>query len=64
MLRAPKTGPQTETDPVCGMKVDPAKAAHEEHGGKTYYFCSAGCAAKFHGTPEEYLQPKGELRAR
>jgi len=28
-----------ERDPVCGMTVDPAKAAaFVEHGGKTYYF--------------------------
>jgi Cu+-exporting ATPase len=52
---------QTKIDPVCGMKVDPAKAAaHEEHDGKTYSFCSAGCATKFHAAPEKYLQPKAE----
>lgn len=51
--------PNAGTDPVCGMKVDPAKAAaHEEHGGKTYYFCSQGCATKFRNAPEKYLQPK------
>ncbi len=46
-------------DPVCGMTVDPAKAAaSEEYRGTTYYFCGKGCAAKFHGDPEKYLQPK------
>ena len=46
-------------DPVCGMKVDPAKAAGtEEYKGDTYYFCGKGCAAKFHADPEKYLQPK------
>jgi Cu+-exporting ATPase len=46
------------TDPVCGMKVDPAKAgASAEHGGKTYYFCCSHCAAKFKADPEKYLQP-------
>jgi len=55
---APTTATKTETDPVCGMKVDPAQAAHEEHGGKTYYFCSPGCATKFREAPEKYLQPK------
>ena len=56
----PKTAmPNTDTDPVCGMKVDLAKAvAHEEDGGKTYYFCSQGCATKFRNAPEKYLQPK------
>jgi len=46
-------------DPVCGMKVDPAKAAGtEEFAGKTYYFCGKGCAAKFRADPEKYLQPR------
>jgi Cu+-exporting ATPase len=51
--------PTTETDPVCGMKIDSVKAAaHEEHAGKTYYFCSQGCATKFHNAPDTYLKPK------
>ncbi len=30
-------------DPVCGMTVDPARAAGQtEHAGTTYYFCSKG----------------------
>jgi Cu+-exporting ATPase len=46
-------------DPVCGMTVDPAKAAgSEEHNGTTYYFCGKGCAAKFRSDPEKYLQPR------
>jgi uncharacterized membrane protein YraQ (UPF0718 family) len=32
------------TDPVCGMKVDKARAIRQEHGGKTFYFCSPDCA--------------------
>src|SRR3954454_5807019 len=44
-------------DPVCGMKVDPAKTPHHaEHGGATYHFCSAGCREKFVKNPEAYLQ--------
>ncbi len=46
-------------DPVCGMTVDPAKAAGaEEYKGETYFFCGKGCAAKFKADPEKYLQPK------
>ncbi len=46
-----------ERDPVCGMTVDPAKTAHIcEYGGRTYYFCCAGCASKFHADPQKYLQ--------
>ena len=44
------------TDPVCGMNVDPAKAAATaEHQNETYYFCSKGCAAKFVADPAKYL---------
>ena len=57
----PSVEPKTEIDPVCGMKVDPAKVAHEEHGGKTYYFCSPGCVTKFREAPEKYLQPKEKV---
>jgi Cu+-exporting ATPase len=47
-----------ERDPVCGMSVDPNKAAAQvEHGGKTYYFCASGCAKRFEQTPEKYWQP-------
>ena len=48
-----------EKDPVCGMQVDPASArAKAEHGGRTYFFCCAGCATKFGAAPEKYLQPR------
>jgi Cu+-exporting ATPase len=47
-----------ERDPVCGMSVDPSKAAAKvEHDGKTYYFCAPGCAKRFQQAPEKYLQP-------
>ncbi len=46
-------------DPVCGMKVDPAKAAATaEHEGKRYFFCSQGCATKFSADPQRYLRPE------
>ena len=45
-----------ETDPVCGMKVDPkSAAATHEYEGKTYYFCAPGCKAAFAKDPEKYL---------
>ncbi len=44
-----------ETDPVCGMTVDPARAPGIEHQGTTYHFCSKGCVAKFHADPQAYL---------
>jgi P-type Cu+ transporter len=49
-------GPPKHKDPVCGMMVAPEKVATKiEHGEKTYYFCSKGCAEKFLREPERYL---------
>ncbi len=43
-------------DPVCGMTIDPDRAAGRvEHNGTTYFFCSKGCVAKFAADPEKYL---------
>jgi YHS domain-containing protein len=46
-----------ELDVVCGMQVDPAKAAGtSEYNGKTYYFCSKGCKTKFDADPKHYVK--------
>ena len=46
-------------DPVCGMTVDPATAAaHVEHAGKPYHFCSQHCAHAFRADPGKYLTGK------
>lgn len=38
-------------DPVCGMTVEPAKAAAKgTYGGQTVYFCSTACKAEFDRT--------------
>src|SRR5215203_2260695 len=38
------------------MLVDPHSAKHShQHGGRTYYFCSGGCLAKFVAEPAKYL---------
>ncbi len=35
-------------DPVCGMQVDPRRAAAKvRYRGKTYYFCSLACRDDF-----------------
>src|ERR1700676_4220777 len=53
-----RTKEKTERDPVCGMNVDPNKAAAKvEHAGRSYYFCAPGCAKRFQQAPEKYLQP-------
>lgn len=54
----PAADAQTVKDPVCGMDVNPATAKHQtDHAGTTYYFCSAGCRAKFESDPANYLAP-------
>jgi P-type Cu+ transporter len=43
-------------DPVCGMKVDPAKAPGiAVHEWTTYYFCSKNCRNKFEHDPGKYV---------
>ena len=55
---APSDGAHQVKDPVCGMMVDPHATQHKaEHAGRPYYFCSAGCRAKFLAEPERYLDP-------
>lgn len=51
-------------DPVCGMSVDPATAKHSlRHEGQDFYFCSAGCKAKFEAEPAKYLGDRPEPKA-
>ncbi|MDT4953637.1 MAG: P-type Cu+ transporter [Acidobacteriota bacterium] len=47
-------------DPVCGMSVDPTKAAAmSERGDHQYYFCSQSCKKKFDAAPlEENRSPE------
>jgi Cu+-exporting ATPase len=46
-----------EKDPVCGMTVDPKRAAGSSaYGGKTYYFCSVGCKATFEKSPAKFAK--------
>lgn len=51
-------------DPVCGMSVDPATAKHSlRHEGQDFYFCSAGCKAKFEAEPAKYLGDRPQPKA-
>ena len=44
-------------DPVCGMSVDTAAAAHRSTlEGETYYFCSAACKRIFDADPTRYIE--------
>jgi len=45
------------TDPVCGMRVDPATSKHRfTHGGQLFHFCSARCRERFAAEPALYLK--------
>ena len=53
---APSSAKALAKDPVCGMDVNPATARYKTpHHGKEYFFCSAGCLAKFQTNPEKIL---------
>src|SRR5579884_1089746 len=56
---ANRTAVGAATDPVCGMRVDPATARFQlDHGGQKFYFCSAGCLEKFKREPALYLETR------
>lgn len=44
-------------DPVCGMTVTEQAPHRHEYAGKLYYFCSAGCQAKFAAEPARFIEP-------
>jgi len=51
-------------DPVCGMTVDTASAAHFfDHDGTRYYFCCNGCRTKFQADPEMFLAKAAPVQA-
>jgi Cu+-exporting ATPase len=48
-------------DPVCGMAVELSSPHRYVHEGRTFYFCSAGCARRFAEDPAGHLE--GSARA-
>jgi len=40
------------SDPVCGMKVDKAKAIRKDVAGRSYFFCSDHCLHAFEAEPD------------
>ncbi len=49
-------------DPICGMNVEPQKAAGSyKYAGKTYYFCSLNCLAKFKSDPENICRERKRI---
>jgi len=46
------------TDPVCGMRVDAARAKHRfEYRGQQFLFCSGRCRERFGADPERFTKP-------
>jgi Cu(I)/Ag(I) efflux system membrane fusion protein len=60
-LAASGLTPDLATDPVCGMAVSMKKAVEDGRTsafeGKTYFFCSAACKARFDLGPKEFVAP-------
>jgi YHS domain-containing protein len=45
------------TDPVCGMRISRSSAAaHMEHRGHPYFFCTEDCRRQFAENPERYVR--------
>ncbi|MDZ4800156.1 MAG: heavy metal translocating P-type ATPase [Bryobacteraceae bacterium] len=44
-------------DPVCGMTVTEDSPHRHQHKGRTYFFCSETCRAKFAAEPLTYVAP-------
>ncbi|MDQ3010685.1 MAG: heavy metal translocating P-type ATPase [Acidobacteriota bacterium] len=64
MAHQSPTTTTTTRDPVCGMTVDPARAAGSQvHEGSTYWFCSASCRDRFAAEHERFLTPKPSTAA-
>jgi Cu+-exporting ATPase len=56
--------PGVATDPVCGMRVDPATSKHRfDHSGQTFHFCSGRCREKFAADPDRYLRRRPTIIA-
>ena len=50
-----------DTDPVCGMRVDPGQAAAQTvYDGVAYYFCSEACRRAFEEDPEQFVRADDE----
>ncbi|MFZ3071705.1 MAG: heavy metal translocating P-type ATPase [Thermodesulfobacteriota bacterium] len=48
-------------DPVCGMTVEPKKAAGKsDFQDKVIYFCSLKCKERFDGAPASFMEPHAE----
>ncbi len=50
-------------DPVCGMNVEPGKAAGKSsYKGEVIYFCSERCKERFDSDPESFVRKAGKRK--
>ena len=54
---APADAAASLKDPVCGMSVTAQSRHRLDHPGGPFYFCCAGCLAKFAADPARYPAP-------
>jgi uncharacterized protein len=52
------------TDPMCGMKVDRAKAIRLDFGEETFYFCSEHCLHEFRSASDEFCNLSRSVESR
>jgi len=53
-------GPETATDPVCGMSVAVSSSSPStQRDGQTIHFCGDGCRKAFEADPARYAAPLG-----
>jgi xanthine dehydrogenase accessory factor len=59
-VEAPPSELHEALDPICGMTVKVAGARYvSAHEGRTFYFCSAGCKARFEADPAAFVLADG-----
>jgi Cu+-exporting ATPase len=56
-----RSGIARAVDPVCGMTVDPSRAAAKAtYRGQIYYFCNPRCAERFEKDPAAFVKSDAE----
>src|SRR5579883_1386253 len=59
-LQLPVLNAPSAVDPVCGMRVDPRKAAATaQWNGKSFYFCNPKCHDRFVASPLQFVDEDG-----
>jgi YHS domain-containing protein len=57
----PSTTTNKQTDPVCGLNIDPHRRPYSAvHAAHRYYFCSQDCLDRFHQDSERYARSAGK----